>query len=269
MSIYEYLKTTLLQNNMKIQYASDLHLELSENSRWIKHHPLLVAGDILVLAGDITYLHDSGLRHPFWDWCADNYEQTLVIPGNHEYYRGFDLADTINNWSLEIHSNVRYINNAIVRLGRTNIIMSTLWSNIRINNAFAIEAGITDFHRIQYGGERLEFSRFNEAHNQSLAFIRNAVNAISDGDIIVVSHHLPSMTLVADKFKGSNLNEAFSSEQGHWIADSKIKYWIYGHSHTNITGTIGKTTILSNQLGYVFNIPEANDFNNGAIIESL
>ena len=35
---------------MKIQYASDIHLELSDNSRFIKSEPFEVTGDVLVFA---------------------------------------------------------------------------------------------------------------------------------------------------------------------------------------------------------------------------
>lgn len=44
---------------MKIQYMSDLHLELADNSRYIKNVEMPVTGDVLVLAGDTFYLNNT------------------------------------------------------------------------------------------------------------------------------------------------------------------------------------------------------------------
>ena len=52
--------------------------------------------------------------------------------------------------------------------------------------------------------------------------------------------------------QGSDLNTAFATELGDFIADSRIDIWIYGHSHTNIDTIISNTKIISNQMGYIF-----------------
>ena len=71
---------------LRLQYVSDLHLELAENTRYLKEHPVEVAGDVLVVAGDSHSLGSKECtKHPFWDWASDHYEQVAVIPG------GFDL----------------------------------------------------------------------------------------------------------------------------------------------------------------------------------
>ena len=68
----------------------------------------------------------------------------------------------------------------------------------------------------------------------------------------MVTHHLPTLQVVAPYHSGSVLNSAFASEYGDLIADSRIDAWIYGHSHTNIDTEIGGTRIISNQMGYIF-----------------
>ncbi|MGI6224304.1 MAG: metallophosphoesterase [Prevotella sp.] len=237
----------------KIQYASDLHLEFAENWRYLKAHPLEVAADILVLAGDIGYLGDENYsRHPFWDWATENYKQVYCCMGNHEFYKYFDLATLEDGYCLEIRPNVHSYYNGIVHLGDTDIILSTLWSYIPLEEASFTERVITDFHRILYNRELLTFADFNREHQHCLAFIQKAVAESKARHKVVVTHHVPSFRMQQAKFKGSKANGAFNVELQDYIKDSGIDYWIYGHSHYNTDVVIGNTKCVSNQLGYVF-----------------
>jgi predicted phosphodiesterase len=252
---------------MKIQYASDLHLEFADNSRFLKDHPLIKTGDMLVLAGDIGYLGDDNYsKHPFWGWASDNYEQVVIIPGNHEFYKSFDMDTLHDGWELQIRSNVRCYYNTVIHCGNTDLIATTLWGQIRLEDAFQTENAITDFRRIRYSNKILDWARFNDEHERCFQFLDKSVKSSKAQNIIVTSHHVPSFMLNAPEFEGSRLNGAFTVELGDYIASAPIKYWIYGHSHRNINRYIGKTLCVSNQLGYVF-ANEHQSFNPGAYVE--
>ena len=238
---------------MKIQYASDLHLKFADNWRFLRENPLKVTGDILVLAGDISYISDQNYQtHPFWDWASDNYQQVIIVPGNHEFYKFYDLSTMIDGTVGEIRKNVHYYYNRAVRIDDVDFILSTLWSRIEEKNASHTEQCVTDFRRIMYGEKNLTHHEFNQEHNRCLQFLKQAVKESTANYKVVVTHHVPSFQLCAPEFVGSALNGAFTVELEDYIMNSRIDYWIYGHSHRNINKVIGKTQCVSNQLGYVF-----------------
>jgi len=238
---------------MRIQYASDLHLEFADNWRYLREHPLKVTGDVLVLAGDIGYLGDNNYtKHPFWDWASENYQQVICCMGNHEFYKYFDIATLKDGYCLEIRHNVHSYYNAVVRLNDTDIIVSTLWAEIPLREAYYTEQVISDFRRILYKGELLTFADFNREHQRCLEFIKKSVEESKAKSKIVVTHHVPSFLMQCPKFAESLANGAFTVELKDYINDSGIDVWIYGHSHYNVDKVIGKTACLSNQLGYVF-----------------
>ena len=253
---------------MKIQYASDLHLEFGENSKWLKSDPLIPSGDILVLAGDIGYLGDANYAtHPFWDKVSAEFKQVIGVPGNHELYKFFDINELHEGWSQEIRANVHIHYNSVIHLGaETDLIASTLWAKILPGEEYITEHCVSDFKRIRNGEFRLSAERFNEEHLKCLDFIKKAVAESKAKNIVVATHHVPSFALMSGEFKDSSINGAFTSELGNFIADSRINYWIYGHSHRNIDATIGATQCVSNQLGYVFQ-DEHHSFRRDAVIE--
>lgn len=253
---------------MKIQYASDLHLEFGENSRWLKDNPLIPSADILVLAGDIGYFEDANYKtHPFWDWASKNYKHVIVIPGNHELYKFFDINELHKDWTLEIRHNVKAYYNCVIPLNEeTELVVSTLWAKIPPSEEYLTEHCVSDFKRIRNGEYRLSARRFNDEHDRCRAFIEKAITDSKAKNIIVATHHVPSFALMSDEFRGSSINGAFTVELGNYIADSRINYWIYGHSHRNIDKTIGHTQCVSNQLGYVFQ-NEHQSFRRDAFIE--
>ena len=237
---------------MRIQYASDLHLEFADNWRFLRENPLQVTGEILILAGDIGYLGDQNYQnHPFWDWASENYNQVLVVLGNHEFYKYYDLSTMKDGLVGEIRPNVHYYYNKVVRIDDVDFILSTLWSKIEEKYAPYTEQCVTDFRRIMYGENILTHREFNQEHDKCFQFIKNAVEGSTAKYKIVVTHHVPSYLLTDPMFKGSTINGAFTVELFDYIADSPIEYWIYGHSHRNIDGVIGNTKCVSNQLGYV------------------
>ena len=239
---------------MKIQYASDLHLEFADNWRILKQKdPMNVLGDILVLAGDIGYLGDDNYQtHPFWDWASESYQQVIVALGNHEFYKFYDLSSMHDGLIGEIRSNIHYYYNAVVHIQDIDIIVSTLWANITLEDAYITEHSVTDFRRILYGEDILTFADFNREHKRCLEFIKQSVADSTAKHKIVVTHHVPSFQLMSPEFQGSRINGAFTVELADYIATSGIDYWIYGHSHRNIDKTIGTTRCICNQFGYAF-----------------
>lgn len=245
---------------MKIQYASDLHLEFLANHEWLRENPLEVTGDILLLAGDIiTFTTNPILGEDFWYWCSRNYRKVLVVPGNHEYYRSelFSLGDKIR-WN--IFHNVGYYDNDVVRIDDTDFILSTLWSDIPPSMWRKVEQGLNDFHQITFMGHLLTPMEYNAFHRASIDFISEAVKKSTAKHVVVVTHHSPSTLTIATEHIASPLRTAFSTDLHYLMEDGRIDYWVYGHSHTNISCKVFDTEVVCNQLGYVEHRGQMNGF---------
>ena len=246
---------------MKIQYASDLHLEFESNKQYLIDEPIKVTGDILILAGDIHVIDSPQFSSaPFWDWASKNYKQVIVAFGNHEYYGGFDLSKTTDGFKYKIRDNIYYYYNCVITIEDVDIIVSTLWSYIHKENEQKCVNGISDFELIQYEGKKLTAEIFNNEHQKCLNFIKKSLKDSKAKTKIVVTHHVPSSLLTAEEFRGQQLTDAFTVDLTDYIKKCGAKYWIFGHSHRNINKVIGKTSCICNQVGYIMDV-EQETFN--------
>jgi predicted phosphohydrolase len=251
---------------MKIQYASDLHLEFPENKEFLKRNPLLPGGDVLLLAGDIVPFVGMDKHADFFNYLSDTFEITYWIPGNHEYYYS-DISEKSGSFNEAVRSNVILLNNCSILHESVNLIFSTLWSRISPLNKCQIEHRISDFQVIKYSGNRFSAEQFNKLYDESISFLREELRHNYTGKRIVISHHVPTFLNYPGKYNDDILNEAFAVELSDLIEDSGPEYWIFGHSHHNTTDfSVGRTQLLTNQLGYVRN-NEQFGYHNGKIID--
>lgn len=254
---------------MTLQYASDLHLEFDENADYLKRHPLEVAGDILVLAGDTVYLEKTMNKADwFFDWCAANYKQTYLIPGNHEYYGGFPMEKTIEDFEWKIRENVTYLNNKSVVVGDTELFFTTLWTHIPTEETYIIEKIMTDCRRGWFNGKRFNTRSWNLIHRTCTEWLVNAIQKSAAQHKVVISHHCPYQNAAGAKYIGSLAESAYMSDMWPLIENCGIQYWIHGHIHLMLAGVRGNTILRSNPLGYVDDGENVN-FRNNAIIEIL
>ena len=102
---------------MKVQYMSDLHLEFADM-------PIPdVAGDVLVLAGDI---HVGANAIPWIEQCAHVFKDVIYVLGNHEYYgqKMWKLPDAIQASlaGYSVNKKTRYNNQAFYSQGKSIIL---------------------------------------------------------------------------------------------------------------------------------------------------
>lgn len=237
---------------MQVQYCSDLHLELEENDDFLRNNPIIPIGTILVLAGDIVPLALMHKQKDFFNKISADFEMVFWIPGNHEYYFG-DASERTGSFSEEIRKNVIFLNNSVIELHGIKFIFSTLWSKIQPDNELAIIQKLNDFRLIKYCGKKLTARQFNVFHGEAITFLGKEIAKDYTGNRIVVTHYVPTYFSYPEKYKMSNLNNAFVTELFDLIETSGVQHWIFGHSHHNVSDFIvGDTQIHTNQLGYLY-----------------
>jgi predicted phosphohydrolase len=204
-----------------------------------------------LLGGDIIPFTEIEKENDFFNFLSDSFEHTYWIPGNHEYYRS-DIAERAGAFHEKIRSNVSLLNNTAIDHKGVRLLFSTLWSKINPAFELVILKSMADFRLIKNNGKSLTVDDYNQLHEDCRTFLANELSHLTNQKTIVVTHHLPTFRNYPEKYRHSELNTAFATELFDLIESSNVDYWIFGHCHEAVPDfKIGKTTLTTNQLGYV------------------
>jgi Icc-related predicted phosphoesterase len=235
---------------MKLQIASDLHLEFLESRfpgyRIIEPAP---GADVLVLAGDIH----QGARaiELFHDWPVP----VVYVHGNHElYHRQYDDAvDSLRTASRD--SNVRFLECDEVVLNGVRFLGCCLWTDYTLypgNESAAMreaELRLADHRAIHIEDRLFTAQDALERHVRARAWLAEKLAKRFDGKTVVVTHHAPHPNSIHSRYAGAPLNGAFANDLTPLVELADL--WIHGHVHDSFDYTVGGMRVVANPRGYV------------------
>lgn len=245
---------------MKIQLASDLHLEgLPDALRQSTPRIITPApdADLLVLAGDIH--QDCAGIELFKDWPVP----VLYVPGNHEFYDvGWPGALDHMRRACE-GTSVTLLDKDEVVIDGVRFLGATLWTDFRINRNIPVEVAmraaetrLLDYFRIkaQMGLLRAEYTRTE--HLNARSWLKSELEKPFGGKTVVITHHGPHPLSVHPRFVGDALTPAFVSDLSEllFLAD----FWLHGHVHDSFDYRVGRARVVANPSGYVLNRAPVN-----------
>lgn len=89
----------------------------------------------------------------------------------------------------------------------------------------------------------------------TLCKFNDKLNEIEKADpqkqVVVVTHHCPSLKCIAPEYKGSAVNSSFVSDLDWFIEKHpSIKLWACGHVHNRFIFNVGQCLVVANPRGY-------------------
>ena len=250
----------------KLHILSDLHLEFST------FEPPATDANVIILAGDTA----KGSKGVYWARDKFPDKPIVYVIGNHEYY-GTQRPETLSLIQIAGQQcRVSILDDAEFILPQNNlrILGCTLWTDFCLfgevtqKRAMLVgQQGLNDF-RVIHEGRLGHFSPQHsiDLHEKSLAWLKAKLDEPFEGKTVVVTHHLPSMRSVVDRFKDNILSACFASELDYLFG--KMDLWIHGHTHDNLDYTVNGTRVICNPRGYVTSNGQENfGFQPGLVIE--
>jgi predicted phosphodiesterase len=240
---------------MKIQIASDLHLDFLEH-RFPDYRAIeRTDADVLVIAGDI-HRHTRAIA-AFRDWQAP----VIYVHGNHEPY-GAHYGETVRAMRLaSAGTNVHYLECDVYVQDGVRFLGCCMWTDYRLipqETLGAMEEAekCLNDHRLIRTDEGLLTARDAAwMHAQSRTWLERKLEEPFDGATVVITHHAPHARSIHPRFAESRLNPAFVSDLTPLVR--KADLWIHGHVHDSFDYQVDGTRVIANPRGYALNYKNA------------
>jgi hypothetical protein len=247
---------------MNIQYISDIHLEFHDKLNKGTIHPDLFVKPVapyLALVGDIG-IPDLPSYSVFLNWCSQRWSHVFLVAGNHEFYNVRCPVKTPMETKRETIrsicnalSNVHFLDCSSYYLANYNlrVLGCTLWSD----SACVAEKAITymnDSRQINHLKD-VPFTpwRMSELHAKEKQWLNQEIHKceLTNERCLVLTHYLPSYSLIHEKYQGHFLNACFASDCDDLFRPPVVG-WIAGHTHTGMKTSIHGIPCVLNPYGY-------------------
>lgn len=244
-----------------LQVISDLHFEFCKDrvspSEFVRQC-VIPREPILALCGDIGRACDVDKMTELLRCLKSKFEHVLWVPGNHEFYENTVPNAVRQMEDIAAASNTTLLNNDHIDIGSFRFIGSTLWSHIPQADIASghIERCMNDYHSIKFAnGVKLTPNHTNGFHAECANYLDMALQTcVEDGkDAIVLTHYLPSLQVVDEKYIDSPFNAAFATALDDVLIkkhSNTVALWAFGHSHSSVSQQVGGVHLLSNPRGY-------------------
>jgi hypothetical protein len=262
---------------VRVLYFSDAHIEIREGDgsrHWSRSRPLgfgpdllpfVGKVDLLVLAGDIGRVRSTRNVSPlsYAEQAAALLGcQVILVPGNHEYYRGSFDGDRVALLAAT-NPGVSVLDRGEVVIapgpsGALRVLGATLWTDYAVTGAreeaMAIaERELHDHRLIRRGAVPFLPKDALAEHRLSRAWLARKLAETHNGPTLVVTHHVPHSAACHPAHGLNELAPAFCSDCDDLIAAASlagVKAWIFGHHHWSHTVEVHGVPLVSAQPGY-------------------
>ena len=234
---------------MKIQIASDLHLEFGNRAAPAAHSFRTVPDrDVLVLAGDIG-------RQRMARFFVERELETspvLYVPGNHEYYSGRSRTSIDAGWRTLAaeHPGLHYLVAEGAEIDGVRFWgapwYSDLWGSTDPRDLETVQTGINDFSAWFNGGGEWNVPRHINCHLAQTDLLAAQAGQVD----VVITHWPPTKGAIHPRFEGDMLNPYFINDREDLVRTVGATLWISGHTHEAFDYRVGTTRVVGNPTGY-------------------